>query len=113
MNVATSTRLLADTPYTWADPEPQSTLTTILVFVGIPLLIMAVITLLVMAPSLAKGPRYRPGQDWNAEPEWIGASPAGDATTSGRQLGTGASAAPNREGAPVDESSSGGASARW
>src|SRR6185295_12298860 len=64
---------LADTPATWQDPEPMSTLHAILFFVGLPLLIFSLITLLVMAPSLAKGPRYRPSQQWDAEAEWFGA----------------------------------------
>lgn len=49
----------------------MSTLHALLFFGGIPLLVIAMITLLVMAPSLAKGPRYRPGQDWEAEPYWF------------------------------------------
>ena len=64
--------LLADTPATWDDGSGMSTLNALLIFVGGPLLIIAVITLLVMAPSLAKGPRYRPSQQWDAEPEWFG-----------------------------------------
>jgi hypothetical protein len=51
----------------------MSTLHAILFFVGLPLLIFSLITLLVMAPSLAKGPRYRPSQQWDAEAEWFGA----------------------------------------
>ncbi|MBA2772886.1 MAG: hypothetical protein H0U36_02420 [Nocardioidaceae bacterium] len=62
---------LADPPTTWVDPAPISTLHALLFFGGIPLLIIAAITLLVMAPSLAKGPRYRPGQDWDVEPYWF------------------------------------------
>lgn len=45
----------------------------LLVLAGIPLLVTVVIVVLVMAPSLAHGPRYRPGQDWTAESEWFGA----------------------------------------
>lgn len=52
-------------------------LETLLVFVGIPLLVVLGISLLVMAPSLAKGPRFGPGQPWEAEPEWFGAPEAG------------------------------------
>ena len=50
----------------------MSTLHALLIFVGIPLLVFAVVFLLVYAPSLARGPRYRPGQEWDAEPEWLG-----------------------------------------
>ena len=44
---------------------------TLLVFVGIPALVIAVIALLVFAPSIATGPRYRPGLSWWAPPVWI------------------------------------------
>lgn len=44
---------------------------TVLVFVGIPLLVVAVVALLVFAPSIAHGPRYRPGLSWWAPPVWI------------------------------------------
>ena len=45
---------------------------TVLVFVGIPVLVAAVLALLVFASSIAKGPRYRPGLSWWAPPVWIG-----------------------------------------
>ncbi|GAA1599609.1 hypothetical protein GCM10009789_62130 [Kribbella sancticallisti] len=45
---------------------------TLLVFVGIPALVVAVLALLVFAPSIAQGPRYRPGLSWWAPPVWIG-----------------------------------------
>jgi len=44
---------------------------TVLVFAGIPALVVAVVALLVFAPSIAKGPRYRPGLSWWAPPVWI------------------------------------------
>ena len=71
----------------------------ILLFVGGPLLIITVITLLVLAPSLAKGPRYRPGQEWEAKPEWLG----DNADDKAAQLTAGGHA----------DSDTGGASARW
>jgi hypothetical protein len=77
----------------------MSQLHAILLFVGGPLLIIAVITLLVMAPSLAKGPRYRPGQEWDAQPEWLG----DNADEGAGELTTGTET----------EADSGGASARW
>lgn len=99
----------------------MSMLTTLLVFVGIPLLAFVVITLLVMAPSLARGPRYRPGMDWDAEPEWFGAVPAGGSSAprlrltgadlSQRQLAT--DATDERVLTGGDGHDSGGASARW
>ncbi|WP_350277758.1 hypothetical protein [Kribbella sp. HUAS MG21] len=44
---------------------------SLLVFVGIPVLVIAVVTLLVFASSIAHGPRYRPGLSWWAPPVWI------------------------------------------
>jgi len=44
---------------------------TLLVFVGIPALVIAVVALLVFASSIADGPRYRPGLSWWAPPVWI------------------------------------------
>ncbi len=49
---------------------------TLLIFAGIPALVIVVVSLLVFAPSIAKGPRYRPGLSWWAPPVWIG-GPAG------------------------------------
>ncbi len=80
----------------------MSTLNALLLFAGVPLLIVAVLTLLVMAPSLAKGPRYRPGQRWDAGPEWF-AGPQLDDGADRRQLAAG-------EDSTAD---TGGASARW
>lgn len=82
----------------------MSTLYALLFFAGIPLLIIAVLTLLVMAPSLARGPRYRPGQDWDAEPEWFGGRELRDADGTTLQITPGVPAAPH---------DTGGASARW
>jgi hypothetical protein len=64
-------------------------------FVLLPLTIGLVITLLVFTPSWVRGPKYRPGLSWWAEPIWLGGAgldAAGDAT-------------------PVVEG--GGCSARW
>jgi hypothetical protein len=44
---------------------------SLLVFVGIPALVVAVVALLVFASSIAHGPRYRPGLSWWAPPVWI------------------------------------------
>lgn len=48
----------------------------LLVFVGIPLLVVVVVSLMVMAPSLTRGPRFSPGQPWDAKSEWFGAPEA-------------------------------------
>lgn len=54
--------------------QPAGELTviqTLLIFVGIPMLAFVVIALLVSAPSMARGPRYRPGLGWWAAPIWF------------------------------------------
>ena len=100
---------LADTPATWLDPASDSMLQILLYFVGLPLLIMGVITLLVMAPSLAKGPRYRPNQQWDAHPEWFG-SPALEGGHTERPELEAAAATSTR---PDLHEDTGGASVRW
>jgi hypothetical protein len=68
-------------------------------FVGVPVLLFVVIALLVYAPTVARGPRYRPGLGWWHGPVWFEGPPAG-------------SDASRRE---ADEATlaGGGASARW
>jgi hypothetical protein len=107
-NLAAASRLLADVPLSpdWPEPPPMSTLHALLLFGGLPLALSALIALLVLAPSLARGPRYRPAERWDADAEIFGESPrveaAGD--TVARQVTAG----------PVgEESESGGASGRW
>jgi hypothetical protein len=92
----------ADEPTTWVDQPSLSTLDAILIFAGIPLLVIVVVSLLVMAPSLAKGPRYRPTEEWDAESEWFGAPLEADASPGRRELE-----------APGTSGETGGASARW
>ncbi len=88
----------------------MSTLHALLFFAGLPVLIIAVITLLVMAPSLANGPRYRPSQQWDADAEWFGAP-----TVGGTEAGTPAleSSSSARHGDQTPGDDSGGASASW
>jgi hypothetical protein len=69
---------LADTPATWSEGPFISTLHALAIFVGIPLLVILTVSLLVYAPSWARGPRYRPGQPWQSKTEWFGASVAAD-----------------------------------
>jgi hypothetical protein len=83
---------------------------TVAVFVGIPALIVAVVTLLVFAPSIAKGPRYRPGLSWWAPPVWIGGP--SDVTTSGAPAGTPELTAGDAAASAVARTT-GGASASW
>jgi hypothetical protein len=69
----------------------------LLVFVGIPLVFYAVVWLLVSVPSAARRPKYRPGVEWDAGPEWFNLD------------------APARDTVDAVEptADSGGASARW
>jgi hypothetical protein len=85
------------------DPGRQLTaLENLLLFVVAPLGLFLVIALLVLAPSIVRGPRYRPGLSWWAEPVWLGGPSgpgAGDVDSIIRAV------EPTRDG--------GGASARW
>jgi hypothetical protein len=47
-----------------------SVIQTVLVFAGIPVLIIGVLALLVLAPGAVRAPRYRPGEPWQHEPVW-------------------------------------------
>lgn len=117
MGLGTMASAAADTPITWPEPEPMSKLNALLLFVGVPAGLFVLIALLVMAPSVAKGPRYRPGLSWWATPEWFN----GPATPDGEERpalerGTGGSTGATvlsqvtLTDATMDE---GGASARW
>jgi hypothetical protein len=79
--------------------DPGSGLTvlqTIGIFVVIPVLIFMTIVVLVLAPSAARGPRYRPGLGWWAAPVWFNgpddAERAVRESAETRSLGGGASA---------------------
>jgi hypothetical protein len=88
----------------------MSTLHALLLLGVLPAAIAGVIVLLVIAPSVARGPRYRPGLSWWAPPEWIGGPSSGlAALESGdepqRAIGAGTDASDDKVG--------GGASASW
>lgn len=95
----------------------MSKLDALLLFVGVPAGLFVLIALLVMAPSVAKGPRYRPGLSWWATPEWFNGPQARDgeerpALERGVGGSTGATALSQVQlgDAGLGE---GGASARW
>lgn len=98
----------------------MSTLHAVLLFGGVPLLAIIVISLLVMAPSLAKGPRYRPDQEWDAAPEQFGTKPLDNGEQPPGQLESG-SAPAGREQATTathgrlssGDDDAGGASVGW
>ena len=61
---------------------------TLLVFVGIPLGIIALIVLGVYGKSLVRQPnRYRPGRPWNFEPAWYVPHPDAILHSSGEPSG--------------------------
>jgi hypothetical protein len=108
--------VLADTPRTWPDGPSMSTLKVLLVFAGIPLLVIVVVSILVLAPGWVKGPRYRPGQPWDARREWFGpgaADPGDEVAPAGSDETAGGSGVPAREPGTRDDQSPGGASAGW
>jgi hypothetical protein len=74
---------------------------TVLIYLGIPVAVGAVITFLVLLPSLVKGPRYRPGRPWTAGSVWFGGPE--DAATALGSVTT----------IPAATIEGGGASARW
>jgi hypothetical protein len=109
----------AETPEGWPKAAPASTLSTLLLLVGIPLALFIVITLLVYVPSMSRGQRYTPGLAWPNRNEWFG-GPRGGLEADGladRPALDAGSAAPDAGGADAaearEEAARGGASARW
>jgi hypothetical protein len=87
----------ADVPEGWSNPSEVEWVEAVLLLVGVPLLLFAVITLIVLLPSLIRGERFTvAGQA--TEDQWFG----------GPRQGTAELPAPDSEG-----SQAGGASARW
>lgn len=107
----------AATPITWPSPGDMSLLTALLVFGGIPLAVIAVITLLVMAPSLVRGDRQQRGVASWTEPQWFGGPresvPAGRHAV--REVGPGGHGTEGGQGGAAGDRGDepGGASARW
>lgn len=62
----------ADTPKGWEEVPDTSPLGFLLVLVIIPVGLAIVLTLLTLAPSLAKERGYQPGQSWRGDSEWFG-----------------------------------------
>ncbi|MFC5494811.1 hypothetical protein [Nocardioides caricicola] len=89
----------ADTPENWTGEPPTVVdgVEAALIFVGIPVLLFAVITLLVLLPSLIRGERFTVGGQATAD-QWFG----------GPVKGTAELPAPDDQ-----DSKAGGASARW
>jgi hypothetical protein len=53
-------------------PDPLPLLPSLLIFGGIPLLIILTIGLLVFGPGALRKPRYRPTEGWDHDPVWYG-----------------------------------------
>jgi hypothetical protein len=89
----------ADTPENWTGEPPTDVdgVEAVLILVGIPVLLFAVITLLVLLPSLIRGERFTVGGQATAD-QWFG----------GPVTGTAELPAPDDQ-----DSKAGGASARW
>jgi hypothetical protein len=62
----------ADTPDAWEQAPDVSPLGFLLVLAILPLGAAAVISLLVVLPSLASDRGYEPGQSWRGDTEWFG-----------------------------------------
>jgi hypothetical protein len=62
----------ADTPAAWDQAPDVSPLGFLLVLAIIPLGAAAVISLLVVLPSIASDRGYEPGQSWRGDTEWFG-----------------------------------------
>jgi hypothetical protein len=70
----------------------------ILIYVGVPLGIFAVIALLAVLPSALRRPRYRPGRPWQHDPMWFNGPDDPDKALAGARPGA---------------TARGGASAEW
>lgn len=97
----------------------MSIVETVLVFLGIPVGIFALLAIVVLGPGAIRSPRYRPGGSWDYEPVWYLPHPAHSGPVS--SLATGAPAVPGRPAlaarptdAPAEPiAASGGASGEW
>jgi hypothetical protein len=91
-------------PEQWEPAPDASPLGFLVVLVLIPLAAAAVISLLAVLPSLARGNRgYQPGQAWRGDSEWFG----------GPTKGVQAAEAMTPEQIEARSKDTGGTSARW
>jgi hypothetical protein len=97
----------------------MSIVETVLVFVGIPAGVFALVALATLGPGSARAPRYRPGSSWDYQPVWYLPHPAhhgpvselqsaGATEASARLAVTGTVAGPAEPADPT-----GGASGEW
>ncbi len=88
----------ADPPSTWDNTDNGSVLANLLYLVGVPLLVIAIVTLFVYLPSMVRGQSSEPAMAFQERPEWFGGPRRGVEAT---------------EGSVPEDGSRGGASARW
>lgn len=93
----------AERPDSWTEGPALSGLQVIGIYVGIPLALVLLITVLVLAPSWIRGPQYQPGLSWWSRPVWFNGPEGAEELARG-----GASTA-----AGPETTEGGGASARW
>jgi hypothetical protein len=99
-----------------ADAEPgMSIIDTALIYIGIPILIVAVLAFGVFGRTALHQPnRYRPGRPWAFEPVWFVPHPAALNHTVPTRKAIGGQAAPAElEGAIDPVPAVGGASGEW
>lgn len=96
-----ATPAVASAPTSWEDPTNDSALQALLLLVGVPLAIIAVIALLTYLPSMIGSKSTGTSLAFQEKPEWFGGP---------RQ---GADAAAVTDADPVTTTDKGGASARW
>lgn len=94
-----ATPAFASPPSTWNNPPSEGFLHYAWILVGIPLAIIAIISLLVYLPSMIRGQSSEGAAAFQEHPEWFG----------GPRRGVDAA----EDTAPADRSKQGGASARW
>ena len=86
-----------DVPIGWSQPDDVNMVHAVLLLVGVPLLLMILITVAVYVPSLVRGERIAPGQP-PVENQWLGGPRAGTAELKGPES---------------EDADAGGASGRW
>lgn len=86
-----------------------SVLQAVLIFVGIPALVLLLIVLATLAPGWTRAGRYRPGEPWNYEPIIINGTAGTDVKQALEVTSVGELAA----GRDLSVQQEGGASARW
>lgn len=92
--------------------QDPSAVQFVLIVIGIPIAIVAVVALLVLAPGWTRAGRYRPGDSWEHDPVLIGGGgsepvPAIGGSSKPAQLTAGTS------GVASGDENPGGISVRW